>query len=72
MSHQRPDMEVALAAAQAGAEVARADEFFWADDRGAFLRRGGSDEALTPSTQSRLVDINCDGPSTGRFSGRSC
>ena len=39
-----------------------ANEFFWADDRGAFLRRGGSDEALTPSTQSRLVDINCDGP----------
>ena len=46
-----------------------ANEFFWADDRGAFLRRGGSDEALTPSTQSRLVDINCDGPIDRPFLG---
>ena len=46
-----------------------ANEFFWADDRGAFLRRGGSDEALTPSTQSRLVDINCDGPIARPFLG---
>ncbi len=46
-----------------------ANEFFWADDRGAFLRRGGSDEALTPSSQSRLVDINCDGPLDTPFLG---
>ena len=46
-----------------------ANEFFWADDRGAFVRRGGSDEALTPSTQSRLVDINCDGPIDRPFLG---
>lgn len=46
-----------------------ANEFFWADDRGAFVRRGGSDQALTPSTQSRLVDINCDGPVDKPFLG---
>jgi myo-inositol-1(or 4)-monophosphatase len=46
-----------------------ANEFFWADARGAFLRRNGSDEALTPSPQSRLVDINCDGPIDRPFLG---
>lgn len=46
-----------------------ANEYFWANDRGAFLRRGGSDQALTPSTQSRLVDINCDGPIDRPFLG---
>lgn len=46
-----------------------ANEFFWADSGGAFLRRDGSDEALTPSTQSRLVDINCDGPIDRPFLG---
>jgi myo-inositol-1(or 4)-monophosphatase len=44
-------------------------EFFWADDRGAFLRRSGSDVALIPSSWSRLVDINCDGPVDGPFLG---
>ena len=46
-----------------------ANEFFWADSSGAFVRGDGSDEALTPSTQSRLVDINCDGPVDRPFLG---
>lgn len=46
-----------------------ANELFWAKDRGAFLLRDGSDEALTPSSQSRLVDINCDGPIDRPFLG---
>lgn len=46
-----------------------AGELFWADSGGAFLRRDGSDEALTPSPGSRLVDINCDGPVDAPFLG---
>lgn len=46
-----------------------ANEFFWADHRGAFLRRGGSDEALTPSIRSGLVDVSCDGPVDRPFLG---
>lgn len=46
-----------------------ANEFFWAGSGGAFMRRDGSDQALTPSTQSRLVDINCDGPVDRPFVG---
>jgi myo-inositol-1(or 4)-monophosphatase len=45
------------------------NEFFWADSGGAFVRRDRSDEALTPSTQSRLVDVNCDGPIDRPFLG---
>ena len=46
-----------------------ADEVFWTDGQGAFLRRDGSDEALTPSADSLLVDINCDGPIDKAFLG---
>lgn len=46
-----------------------ANELFWADDRGAFLRRGGSDEPLTASIRSGLVDVNCDGPIDRPFLG---
>jgi myo-inositol-1(or 4)-monophosphatase len=46
-----------------------ADELFWADSGGAFLRRDGADEALTPSPRSGLVDINCDGPADRPFLG---
>ena len=46
-----------------------ADEFFWTDGDGAFLRRNGSDEPLHPSSESRLVDVNCDGPTDDPFLG---
>lgn len=46
-----------------------AREYFWADSAGAFLRRDGCDEPLTPSTRSRLVDVNCDGPIERPFLG---
>lgn len=39
-----------------------ADEVFWTDGHGAFRRHDGSDETLVPSAESRLVDVNCDGP----------
>ncbi len=46
-----------------------ADEFFWTDGRGAFLGRDGSDEPLVPAAESRLVDVNCDGPIDRPFLG---
>lgn len=46
-----------------------ADEFFWTDGDGAFLRRNGVDEPLRPSSDSRLVDVNCDGPAHDPFLG---
>ena len=46
-----------------------ADEMFWTDGHGAFRRYDGIDEQLTPSTQSRLVDVNCDGPTDRPFLG---
>lgn len=39
-----------------------ADEVFWTDGVGANVRRGGVDERLTPSAESRLVDVNLDPP----------
>lgn len=39
-----------------------AQEVFWADGRGAFMRHAGSDTPLRPSAQSRLVDLDCDDP----------
>ena len=39
-----------------------ADEVFWTDGTGAYVRRGGVDEQLTPSAESRLVDVNLDPP----------
>ena len=44
-------------------------ETFWAGTQGAFVRRGGADEPIRPSSQSRLVDVNCDGPETLPFLG---
>lgn len=46
-----------------------ADELFWADARGAFVRRHDSEEPLVPSVRSRLVDVNCDGPAGRPFLG---
>jgi myo-inositol-1(or 4)-monophosphatase len=39
-----------------------AGELFWAEGGRAWRRRGGADEALAPSAQSRLVDVNLDPP----------
>jgi myo-inositol-1(or 4)-monophosphatase len=39
-----------------------AAELFWTDGAGAYVRRVGADEALTPSADSRLVDVNLDVP----------
>lgn len=39
-----------------------AREVFWTDGHRANLRRDGTDEPLTPSGQSRLVDLNLDTP----------
>lgn len=39
-----------------------ADEVFWTDGTAARLRRRGSDEALVPSAESHLVDVNLDPP----------
>lgn len=46
-----------------------ADEMFWSDGSRAFVRRGGQDEPAAPSARSRLVDINCDGPTDRPFIG---
>jgi myo-inositol-1(or 4)-monophosphatase len=46
-----------------------ADEMFWTDGRAAFRRRVGVDEPLRPSAGSRLVDVNCDGPTDRPFVG---
>ena len=39
-----------------------AQELFWAEGGHACVRRDGVDEALTPSADSRLVDVNLDAP----------
>ncbi|WP_237111798.1 inositol monophosphatase family protein [Nocardioides sp. WS12] len=44
-------------------------EFFWTDGQRAFVRRDGSDVPLDPSPESRLVDVNCDGPTDRPFVG---
>ncbi|GAA0835980.1 inositol monophosphatase family protein [Streptosporangium amethystogenes subsp. fukuiense] len=38
------------------------DEVFWTDGVRAHIRRGGVDEPLKPSPDSRLVDVNLDPP----------
>jgi len=38
------------------------DEVFWTDGTHACLRGGGADADLTPSPESRLVDVNLDPP----------
>ena len=46
-----------------------ADEVFWADGDGAWLRSGGGDTPLVPSAVSALVDVNFEPvhPDPGRF-----
>jgi myo-inositol-1(or 4)-monophosphatase len=46
-----------------------ADEVFWTDGGGAWLRAGGADTPLVPSPVSALVDVNLDAvhPDPGRF-----
>jgi myo-inositol-1(or 4)-monophosphatase len=39
-----------------------AGELFWTDGTGAYVRRDGVDAPLTPSADSRLVDVNLDPP----------
>lgn len=38
------------------------DEVFWTDGTTAHVRRDGSDQPLTPSAESNLVDLNLDPP----------
>ena len=46
-----------------------ADEVFWTDGLGAYLRSDGEERALVPSPVSGLVEINCDGPLDRPFVG---
>lgn len=46
-----------------------ADEVFWTDDNGAFVRNADGEVELMPTTVSRLVDVNCDGPVDVPFVG---
>lgn len=39
-----------------------ADELFWTAGEGAFVRRGGRDQRLTPAPDSRIIDVNLDPP----------
>lgn len=39
-----------------------AGEVFWTDGRAAYQRRNGSDDQLSPSAASRLVNLNADPP----------
>ncbi|MER7441389.1 inositol monophosphatase family protein [Micromonospora avicenniae] len=39
-----------------------AGEVFWTDGTGAYVRRDGVDEQLTPTAESQLVDVNLDPP----------
>lgn len=59
-------VNVALRAGADTAVAATADPFatevFWTDGRRAQVRRGGVDESLRPSGESRLVDVNLDPP----------
>ncbi|GAA0397675.1 phosphatase [Acrocarpospora corrugata] len=47
------------------------DEVFWTDGARAHLRRDGVDERLTPSPDSRLVDVNLDPPFPNEASFRA-
>lgn len=46
-----------------------ADELFWSDESRSYVRTDAGDSALQPSTVSRLVDVNCDGPADRPFVG---
>lgn len=67
-------VNVALVEATATLAAVSADpmagEVFWTDGRTALLRRDGVDHPLVPSATSRLVDVNCDGPTGRPSSGR--
>ena len=58
---------VAVTAAASADPIA--DEVFWADADGAWLRSGGADTPLVPSPTTALVDVNLDTvhPDPGRF-----
>jgi myo-inositol-1(or 4)-monophosphatase len=38
------------------------NEVFWTDSIAAYVRRGGVDQRLAPSAESKLVDVNLDPP----------
>lgn len=46
-----------------------AQELFWTDGARTYRRRGVDDELVIPTSQSGLVDINCDGPVDRPFVG---
>lgn len=46
-----------------------ADELFWTDGHGAWVRRAESDHTLVPSARSLIVDVNCDGKRDTEFLG---
>lgn len=72
---QTPLMAINVALVDGSSSIAAvsadpiSDEVFWTDRDGAFVRRDGSDVPLQPSPESRLVDINCDGPEDMPFVG---
>lgn len=48
-----------------------AGELFWTDGQRSFRRTDGADVPLSPSAESGLVDVNCDGPADNPFLGPS-
>lgn len=46
-----------------------ASELFWTDGTASFLRHDGADRRLAPTAVSKLIDINCDGPTDRPFIG---
>lgn len=41
-----------------------ADEVFWTDGTGAYVTARGVRERLRPTSNTRIVDVNCDGPTS--------
>ncbi len=46
-----------------------AEEFFWTDGSGAWVRHGDADRPLEPFPRSLIVDVNCDGKRDASFVG---
>ncbi len=46
-----------------------AEELFWTDGEQVVVRSSGVDNPLLPTSKSRLVDVNCDGPLDRPFLG---
>lgn len=46
-----------------------AEEFFWTDGSGAWVRHGDADRPLEPSPRSLIVDVKCDGKRDASFVG---